>query len=212
MERKLYSLFPTPVLEMQYRCNEDIRNALNNEEMNTKVDGYGIFSKDTYLLEKEIYKPLADEIKFQAIDIMREILSLDVDEVMISQSWVSHKPPGGIHESHTHGNSYFSGVYYFEEDTEPIEPITFQKNFVPGNFNTIYVATDTSRANDKPFAWDFYKLYPSPGTLIFFPSWLAHKVDINKSNKIRKSLAFNLLPKRLGTQIKLNELILYGRK
>ena len=145
------------------------------------------------------------------MEIMREVLSLDVDNVIISQSWISHKEPGTIHESHTHGNSYYSGVYYFEEDDEPIEPITFQKNHVPGNFNTIYVAVDTNRSADKPFAWDFYKLTPSPSTLIFFPSWLPHKVEVNKSNKTRKCLAFNILPKRLGTAIKLNELIIHER-
>ena len=37
-------------------------------------------------------------------------------------------------------------------------------------------------------------MYPQPKLLLFFPSYLRHKINIHKISKIRKSLAFNIIP------------------
>ena len=43
--------------------------------------------------------------------------------------------------------------------------------------------------------------------LIIFPSYQLHAVEMNKSNQIRKSLSFNIIPKNgFGSEDKLNEL------
>jgi uncharacterized protein (TIGR02466 family) len=208
--KEIISLFPTPVFTMNYVCSNDIRNSLKNEEMNDEatVDRYGLFSKDTYILNKPEYTDLANVIKQNALEMLTEILSLKVSEVKISQSWISHKSPGEAHEPHTHGNSYISGVYYFEDDDNEIEPITFQKNGITGNQNVMIIPINSENAHNKPFAWDHFKYSPAPNTLIFFPSWLPHSVKTNAFSKTRKSLAFNVVPKSLGSAILLNELIL----
>jgi len=207
--KQIISLFPTPLFTMNYECSNDVRNALKNEEMNDEEEpGYGLFSKDTYILSKPEYNDLANVIKQNALEMLTEILSLNVSEVKITQSWISHKPQGSIHKAHTHGNSYISGVYYFEDDDDKIEPIRFQKNEASPNQNILFVPVNTENAHNKPHAWDYFEYSPSPNTLIFFPSWLPHSVKANNFSKTRKSLAFNIMPKRLGSEILLNELIL----
>lgn len=209
-EKYVLSLFPTPVMVTKYNCGETIRHALLNEEMREDtVPGYGIFSKDTYILEQEKYVPLAQFIMMNAYEMMTDVLSLDVDDLKITQSWISHKSPAASHESHTHGNSYLSGVYYFDYDSTEIEPITFQKSFVNGYFNSLTAPLNNEGSADKPFSWDYFKFNPSPDTLVIFPSWLPHKVDANRFNRTRKCLAFNIMPRILGDAIKLNELKLW---
>ena len=39
--------------------------------------------------------------------------------------------------------------------------------------------------------WTFV---PEPRQLIFFPSYLSHVIKENKSNKVRHSVAFNIVP------------------
>ena len=201
-----YSLFPTPLVTMIYDCGKEIKAALNAEELDTintvSKQAYGLFSKDTHLMNNPVYKPLVDVINREAFKICKEILSLKINEVKITQAWVSHKEPGEFHQTHTHANSYLSGVYYFDKTDSPLEPIVFSKNIE----GSIYVNMDKENCGDKPFSWEYFEFKPVQNCLIFFPSWIKHSVGVNKTNTTRKSLAFNIMPTELGGSTTLNEL------
>jgi uncharacterized protein (TIGR02466 family) len=117
--------------------------------------------------------------------------------MQFTQSWVSHKSPGQYHTMHTHANSVVSGVYYFE-DIDENSPIVFHHTVSSNNLNTMDVPTN------GPFS---ASLRVHKNNIVMFPSYLNHSVPINKSNKVRKSLAFNLVPVRTwGHPGSLNEL------
>ena len=207
MQKDIISLFPIPLIITEFDCGREIKNFLEQEPMKDTVNNYGWFSKNSYLLNESRYKKIADIVKEESLDIMRDILGVKCTGTKIMQSWLSYKEPNQNHQSHVHSNSFLSGVYYFEEDDEPIEPIKFYKNVVGINAATIAIEFQKD-IGDKPFAWEYFQYTPKPNTLIFFPSWLMHSVDVNNTNKRRKSLAFNVLPDKLGSEVMLNELIL----
>ena len=92
---------------------------------------------------------------------------------------------GHSNELHVHTQSVLSGVFYL---TDSKYPITFQHPFedinnyfwkseVIGNCNTINSC--------------FWSIPPKRNLLIIFPSWLKHKVELNKDETERVSISFN---------------------
>ena len=122
-----------------------------------------------------------------------ECLNYNVD-FMITTSWVTITDPQKYMESgsqyHLHKNSFYSGVYYYDEydgDTAPLEflnPLEYHKNhlIVPSKDQYNILNGDT------------YCIRPKKKILLLFPSYLKHKVGQNTSNKTRLSLAFNIVP------------------
>ena len=56
-------------------------------------------------------------------------------------------------------------------------------------------------------AWTTFSLEFQPGLLALFPSYLFHSVPVNESDKVRSSVAFNVVPKNsLGQEENLTEL------
>jgi uncharacterized protein (TIGR02466 family) len=86
---------------------------------------------------------------------------------------------------HNHPNSILSGVYYLQ---------------APENSGSIYFSDPrpASRMLVPPVAefniWNFPKVSYKPyvGTMLMFPSWLMHGVEMNMSDEVRISLSFNI--------------------
>lgn len=99
--------------------------------------------------------------------------------------WINISKPGSFQETHKHTahlkTVLFSGVFYIEvkEDsgdlvlTNPLESLLI--NMLPSSTNL-----------------PFYNITPQNNLLILFPSWLDHRVDMNKSNTDRISISFNI--------------------
>ena len=127
----------------------------------------------------------------------------DIEKIMFTQSWISHKLPGQIHKDHSHSNSIISGVYYFDNNSTT-EPITFYRSTGVNGINSLQVAVNESIARPM-FECE---IQPQFGDIILFPSYLFHSVKINTSGKVRKSLAFNCVPPIFGKKEDLTELII----
>jgi len=135
---------------------------------------------DNFLLEKEMlleyfYYYKNEHLKFHTTDFK------------ITTSWVTKTNPGGYSQYHSHKNSAFSGVFYFDDITSGqiefasvnLDPQSFQFN-TPSEINML---------NAKLFPFT-----PRKNVLLFFPSYLIHRVTQNQSSSARYSLAFNLIP------------------
>ena len=196
MNYTVQHLFPTPVVIHQYNCTEEIRAGLDCVPMmnahSNELSPFGDMSSSSYVLEDPVYEPLVKFITDTSTDVMKNILCYDIEETQIIQSWVSHKKPNEYHGIHAHANSVLSGVYYFNECD--YEPITFYKATSTGVVNRIELPLDMERAKTSPCAWQHYYYKPSKGTLILIPSYMQHSVGVNKTNQVRKSLAFNVIP------------------
>ena len=121
-------------------------------------------------------------------EIKNQILRHEDTEFAITRSWAMRAEKGSISQYHTHRNNFFSGVLYFDEcekDTAPLEfesPLLAHQSFA---FNV----TDFNVHNSR-----YCKLDVAKNTIMFFPSYLRHRIGYHASDKPRYSLAFNFHP------------------
>ena len=139
------------------------------------------------ILEKypNISSVLLDTFK----NVTKEFYLLDQD-FMISTSWLTVTEPGEGSQSqhHFHKNSFFSGVYYYddyEDDAAELEfmtPLEYHNDYYiePEDYN-LYNSTS-------------WRISPQKNMLVLFPSYLKHKVNEHKGKKPRYSLAMNFIP------------------
>ena len=165
---------------------------------------YGEKSKNTYILDSEECKDFKNYILSLSLKF-GQTLGYPYKEYKLSQSWLSWKAPGQQHIKHTHSNSIISGVFYyghFEDNTPSIE---FHKT---DPVHGLIINPKSPIPNQhNPFTQSTYQLTTSPGMVTLFPSSLVHSVPLNTTKEIRKSLAFNIVPKEgFGEEKSLNRL------
>ena len=182
-------LFPSPVLKLYVEENTDQLNKHIEKADFIRTTAFGsnwsYTSSDVRLLKKypRIEKILLNKFK----RVAKENFYYKNDFV-ISTSWMAKTDPGGYSQMHMHKNSFYSGVYYFDEydnDSSALEfenPLTAYPDFqlIPTEFNIM-----------NSNSW---KIWPEKNLLVLFPSYLRHGVLKNKSNETRYSLAFNIVP------------------
>ena len=202
-------LFPTPLVVTKMPNNlANIIPFLDAQAPNSGSDvaNYGERSDNSYILNEPECIETKTFILQQVKEFADNILLYDYDQYELSQSWVSRKHPGQHHTMHTHPNSLISGVFYYGEPAPNTPAIKFHKMSGGMNVNQLQAKTKPDKRSSK-FAWDTFSVQFEPGLLVMFPSYLFHSVPMNKSDKIRSSVAFNVVPKsNLGQEENLTEL------
>lgn len=164
---------------------------------------YGDKSENTYLLDQPAMNKLREVIQANIDEYANRVLGL-AGEFAITQSWLSIKRPGQEHVTHSHANSIISGVFYFGNDDE-VEGLTFSKNAYVASTWMMDPLLNPNISNQ--FAFTEITLKVENAMICLFPSYLAHKVSTNKSDKDRYSIAFNVVPRYgLGLEGDLTEL------
>lgn len=126
---------------------------------------------------------LKKEIQSHVKNYLLNIMQYKMDFKFV-KSWLTKTEPEGYSFEHRHANSFLSGVYY-PESSKDFNICFYKKD----NF------WDVTSTNDNDFNARTYKLNISEDNfLIIFPSDLKHGIDINKSDKDRYSIAFNINP------------------
>jgi uncharacterized protein (TIGR02466 family) len=207
---QILELFPTPiyVTKLPDQLGSIVPWFYKQEMLSEEVDSpnYGERSKNSYILNEPESKELSDFL-LQQIKSFGEQLGYDYDEYRFGQSWLSYKQPGQHHTMHTHPNSLISGVFYFGEPSEKTPAIKFHD--MSGGFKAPTIRP--KKIKDKReyrYAQETFSIEFEPGILVLFPSYLHHSVPLNKTDKVRCSLAFNSVPLRsLGEEESLTELI-----
>ena len=114
-------------------------------------------------------------------------LYYDTTDFEISTSWITKTAPGGYCQFHNHRNCFYSAVFYFDE--VPGGTIEFDSMGIIPSQITVNNPSEWTLYNCKNFEYS-----PSKNDLIFFPSYVYHRVNKNTSDKNRYSLAFNIFP------------------
>lgn len=208
---EVLELFPTPLFVVKIPpVFSSIVPWLHSQEMlNEEIDeaNYGQRSKDSYILHKPEARDLSMFILEQTLIFSNEVLLYEYDSYKFSQSWVSVKLPGQHHTMHTHPNSLISGVFYYGTSSEKTPAIKFHKLFGGTNVSYIRPKIKSDKRSSK-FAHETFSINFEPGLLILFPSHLTHSVPINKTDDVRCSLAFNIVPTvGFGEEQSLTELL-----
>ena len=162
---------------------DDLTLKFKKEKFEPIKGGSFLTSEDLNILKK--YENLNKEISNAVDATLKEILMLKNINYRIFSSWLIKAKPKQQTDSHTHNNSWLSGVYYPKGDPG------FSIKFFYDNASSFYT---------QPTEYNVYNstdwtIFPEDNHLILFFSQLRHKIMPNKSTKDRFSLAFNVLPK-----------------
>lgn len=109
------------------------------------------------------------------------------------QAWPNVNRLGDYHGPHNHGWSYLSGTYYVQLPEK--KPVTLPNDMQPAAItfsDPRYGAYRHSIAPDAS-ASARHTFYPTPGTLLMWPSPLIHYVHPNQTTDIRISISFNIV-------------------
>jgi len=114
-----------------------------------------------------------------------KMLGYDID-IQITTSWFTKTNKNGNCLEHTHCNSWYSCVVYFDEYNKDSSKIQFLE--------------DSSQIMVEPKVYNFinstkWTVDPQYGMFLIFPSGTRHKVLTGINTKIRYSLAFNIMPR-----------------
>ena len=111
-------------------------------------------------------------------------LKYDVEDIVITDMWANVLKSGEHHPAHTHSNNFLSGTYYLHSDQGA--SIMFQD---PRPAAGVILP----RMSEQTIATANLLTYASKqNRAIFFPSWLQHWVEPNKSKTNRISIAWNI--------------------
>ena len=184
-------IFPTPIWSFQFPVDKDelitkaynFKNSCEGREVSNQggwqsldldlkslpksLDKFKTFvEKNIYMFERE-YGPLHNELVFD-------------------NCWFNINPTGSINKSHIHGGSFLSGVLYIQTP-EDCGNIVFHRSSLEEYALASNVPFPSTRCGHT--AWQYTAM---ENLCVVFPSWLSHRVEINKSETDRISLAFNL--------------------
>jgi uncharacterized protein (TIGR02466 family) len=207
---KVFDLFPVPLYVTTYEGDTtEIVNYFDSCEMNEPQGGYGIISKDSYVVDNPICKPLADFAMHHFKEFATNVMRYDYEELMFAQSWLTYKKPGQFHKAHTHPNTLLAGVFYYEH-YEDDAAICFSKE--AKSYHRSYLEPSLlSDYQQYPYSQEEIYFKPQQNNFIIFPSYITHGVPPNMTNRVRKALGINALTKgKLGDQETISEII-FGR-
>lgn len=100
-----------------------------------------------------------------------------VTQVKFKEAWGNVNPPNTNIGEHLHIGCDYSGILYLDAN-EKSGNINFRDPRL--HYEVIYQTMDFSVA-------------PKTGRCVIFPAWMRHSVDINRSNKDRIGIAFNIV-------------------
>jgi len=193
-------------IELIFNVKEDEQDLLEANKYQKKHVGF--VSKNSYLLNQKKYSKLKSFILNHCKNYGDNYLSIDSKEYIMSQSWITIKPPNAEHDTHIHPNSVISGVLYYGNYDKDTPGITFTKSYNVWDFKYNRSLRIKTKKNPTPNKFNTQEMDLEVGsnTLVLFPSWLEHGVAYNNTKKDRKSIAFNVLPQVLGNEASLTEL------
>jgi len=154
-----------------------------NKELN--VNNISFISNNVNILEIKKFNFLKKILLKEFYTFKNNILNYTNNDFEITTSWIALSNKEQKSNLHNHQNCMYSGILYLQTDTNSGDIIfddmrDIRLKLYCNSYN-IY--------NSK--SW---KITPTNGMLIFFPSEVHHKILKNNSNTERYSLAFNLMP------------------
>lgn len=193
-------IFPIQVLEEELDVSPATTEFLDSAELiqppENYLDVYPDRSADSYILRCEELAELNEQIHDLTNGYCAKVLELPFD-ITVTQSWISEAPKGRRLTEHLHPNSFLSGVYYWQDDLSPLK-FRYQKGGLhQNNLNVL---------SDEDFFT--YEMKPKSGHLYVFPSYLKHHVDPTETDAPRRTLAYNAVPRSIGTEYHLTETFL----
>ena len=194
MDNEYIQMFSVPMQKTVLELNIDsliefCYEMKRKDEKGVELSNLGGWQSDNVGDETHTeFVKLKTEIEDAANIYHREIQLKKTYNQKIDNIWANINQKGHCNALHNHPFSCLSGAFYLTKgETAPID---FEHPFK--NINTYFwdssIIEEWNSVNSVSFS-----LHPKPNTLLIFPSWLQHKVSMNKENTDRISFSFNTI-------------------
>ena len=194
-------LFPEPLYfsKLERVLTKKELKTINEYKKKTTSNEGNTTSSENYVLENKALNNLKKDLHTKVMDYFDKVICTDnLITPCITQSWINYTETNQFHHSHSHLNSYVSGVFYINADKKT-DQITFYKS----DHNTLKL--EVARYNI--FNSTTLRYPVETGNVVLFPSSLGHGVERKKGTNTRISLSFNTFFKgTIGSSKRLTKL------
>ena len=146
-------------------------------------------SNDLFLPVPELCE-LTSIVTFRMRELAKKIELKDVHKLVLTNLWININKKSNTNMPHIHPNSVLTAIYYVK-----VPPDSGDTVFLTSVKDYDQCFKDFMIEKYNEYNSPAYRLKPSQGKLVFFPSWLEHKVESNETNMDRISIAFNSMYK-----------------
>lgn len=196
---KIVDILPTRLGAVMYPEHDEIKSLIISE-----IDNHSEHRRDAPLEHVDYYSPLLDTkftkfrewIEQQAEIYARDILEYDVNDLIVTDSWINICNGGGYQHPHFHINSFVCALYYVSFDDNLHAPTYFYKPNDSQRFPdylSMMLTNHTETKYNQPNG-----LVGIEGSLILWQSNTVHGYMMN-NNDNRITISTNIMPKSLGT-------------
>ena len=193
----LLDMFSIPLIHCELDEDTSELRQCTDYVLNTNqvdVDEYKIFDKsglketiDFEFRVLEQFPKMKQMFTHISNRLIKEGLNYD-NKLEISSSWFTKTHKGEQSPMHDHKNCVFSAVYYYGDYDDKVGNLIFKNPIV----NLTSYRLNVNKSN-RFNTYDI-EVTPQAGSLLIFPSYVSHKIDVHKSDIPRLSLAFNMVP------------------
>ena len=204
----IYSLFPTSLMTFNYDNHNDFKKFffeyLKNNQEKIIDSNYGESLKHidntpntNFLNSIRDYPDFEYFLLNSCMFYINEIIGNEVEELIITDCWINICDKNGYQPFHNHANSYISGTYYLNYDSEKHSQLKVNNPSAFKDYGTPFIELNAKKYtpfNGKELTCDFIK----EGMLVLWPSNLVHGYSKNKEDN-RISISMNFMPKKIIT-------------
>ena len=170
--------------------DENKKRVINNKE-------FGFSNHSSPLINDENFLDFIKFVSKKSFNFLEEQgYDLSNYSSNVSDLWVQEfaKNGGGNHNTHVHSNSHVSGFYFLKCSNKTSYPIFHDPR--PGKLTTQLPEKNKSLITE---ASESVPLFPSPGTFVFFNSYLGHEFPVDLGVEPFRFIHFNIqtLPKQI---------------
>lgn len=145
-----------------------------------------LMTRTTFLLDDH---PALAALLLEYFSVFKDqVLRFETTRFAITTSWATRASRGESSQFHRHANCVYSGVLYFEDADGAGELEFDDANLAPSSF-LLSDPVEWNLLNSKTWS-----IAPAKNRLVFFPSYLRHRITPHGADTPRHSLAFNLIP------------------
>lgn len=195
--------FPTPVIVRELENAAQLNEALRRSIIDRKASSKGIqrsnilgWHSDTEMLNWG--GEAAQNLAMQTLQTCGEHTT-DIGMQgqtprfeMAMDMWANVSPAGASNQSHAHPGALWSAVYYVDDGGDSASgQLVLQDPRFP--MNRAYVPDLVFVDGDGRKEESQFRIAPTPGKLVLFPSWMMHGVKPHQGSRERISIAMNVM-------------------
>ena len=196
IKSQIIKLFPQPVFKYQIQDYEKINSQWlkyiyelkKSDNIGVKKSNINGWHSKSFNLnnEKEIPNKFFSHIRKNIEDVFQNYgWVFEESKVKCTSMWAIINKKGNFNIEHTHSNNYLSAAYYVKApincgNFKASNPDIISRNIYPKSKQSTELNSNTASIKIEE------------GDLIFFPAYLPHSVEENKSDEDRIIVSFNL--------------------